>query len=118
MCKVLNKHHAGVPAGAIYIGRGSKWGNLRCCGLRVSCLRNCHRRRTHIMTWDLREWCVNQTEGCAGLVTPVELRPACVTSPARLPAADKATLTKQALPQPAFPGKRRLFRLLGSTGSS
>ncbi|MGB6176113.1 MAG: DUF4326 domain-containing protein [Methylocella sp.] len=27
MCRVLNKHHAGVPAGAIYIGRGSKWGN-------------------------------------------------------------------------------------------
>ena len=27
MCKVLNKHHAGIPAGAIYIGRGSKWGN-------------------------------------------------------------------------------------------
>jgi len=27
MCNVLNKHHAGVPAGAIYIGRGSKWGN-------------------------------------------------------------------------------------------
>ena len=28
MCRVLNKHHAGVPAGAVYIGRGSKWGNL------------------------------------------------------------------------------------------
>jgi len=27
MCRVLNKHHAGIPAGAIYIGRGSKWGN-------------------------------------------------------------------------------------------
>lgn len=27
MCKVLNKHHGGVPAGAVYIGRGSKWGN-------------------------------------------------------------------------------------------
>ncbi len=27
MCKVLNKHHAGVPACARYIGRGSKWGN-------------------------------------------------------------------------------------------
>ena len=27
MCRVLNKHHAGVPAGALYIGRGSKWGN-------------------------------------------------------------------------------------------
>lgn len=27
MCKVLNKHHAGIPAVAIYIGRGSKWGN-------------------------------------------------------------------------------------------
>ncbi|OAH45442.1 hypothetical protein AX777_17705 [Sphingobium yanoikuyae] len=27
MCKVLNKKIAGVPAGAIYIGRGSKWGN-------------------------------------------------------------------------------------------
>jgi hypothetical protein len=27
MCRVLNKHHAGVPADAVYIGRGSKWGN-------------------------------------------------------------------------------------------
>ena len=27
MCRVLNKHHAGVPAGAVYIGRGSKWDN-------------------------------------------------------------------------------------------
>lgn len=27
MCKVLNKHKAGTSAGAVYIGRGSKWGN-------------------------------------------------------------------------------------------
>ncbi len=27
MCEVLNKHKAGVPTGAVYIGRGSKWGN-------------------------------------------------------------------------------------------
>lgn len=27
MCKVLNKHKAGLPEGAVYIGRGSKWGN-------------------------------------------------------------------------------------------
>jgi hypothetical protein len=27
MCKVLNKHKAGTPAGTVYIGRGSKWGN-------------------------------------------------------------------------------------------
>ncbi len=27
MCKVLNKHKTGVPADAVYIGRGSKWGN-------------------------------------------------------------------------------------------
>ncbi|MFP1133318.1 DUF4326 domain-containing protein [Asticcacaulis sp. W401b] len=27
MCKVLNKHRHGVPEGAVYIGRGSKWGN-------------------------------------------------------------------------------------------
>ena len=27
MCRVLNKHHEGVPARAVYIGRGSKWGN-------------------------------------------------------------------------------------------
>ena len=27
MCKVLNKRKSGIPAGAIYIGRGSKWGN-------------------------------------------------------------------------------------------
>ncbi len=28
MCRVLNKKHAGVPAAAVYIGRGSKWGNI------------------------------------------------------------------------------------------
>jgi hypothetical protein len=27
MCSVLNKHKSGVPRGAVYIGRGSKWGN-------------------------------------------------------------------------------------------
>jgi hypothetical protein len=27
ICKVLNKRVTGVPAGAVYIGRGSKWGN-------------------------------------------------------------------------------------------
>ena len=27
MCRVLNKHRHGVPAGAVYIGRGSIWGN-------------------------------------------------------------------------------------------
>jgi hypothetical protein len=27
MCKVLNRHQTGVPSGAVYIGRGSKWGN-------------------------------------------------------------------------------------------
>jgi Domain of unknown function (DUF4326) len=27
MCRVLNKHAAGKHDGAIYIGRGSKWGN-------------------------------------------------------------------------------------------
>jgi len=27
MCKVLNKHSADSHAGAVYIGRGSKWGN-------------------------------------------------------------------------------------------
>lgn len=27
MCKVLNKHTAGSYADAVYIGRGSKWGN-------------------------------------------------------------------------------------------
>lgn len=27
MCRVLNKHHTGIPVGAVYIGRGSKWGN-------------------------------------------------------------------------------------------
>jgi hypothetical protein len=36
MCRVLNKHHAGVPVGAVYIGRGSKWGNLRLRGRRMS----------------------------------------------------------------------------------
>lgn len=27
MCRVLNKRKSGIPAGSIYIGRGSKWGN-------------------------------------------------------------------------------------------
>ena len=27
MCRVLNRHQTGVPSGAVYIGRGSKWGN-------------------------------------------------------------------------------------------
>ena len=27
MCRVLNKHEVGVPPGAVYIGRASKWGN-------------------------------------------------------------------------------------------
>lgn|SRR5579872_1924348 len=27
MCGVLNKHKTGILAGAVYIGRGSKWGN-------------------------------------------------------------------------------------------
>lgn len=27
MPEVLNKRHDGVPPGAVYIGRGSKWGN-------------------------------------------------------------------------------------------
>jgi hypothetical protein len=27
MCKVLNKHQTRIPAHAVYIGRGSKWGN-------------------------------------------------------------------------------------------
>jgi Domain of unknown function (DUF4326) len=27
MCRVLNKHHGAMPPTAIYIGRGSRWGN-------------------------------------------------------------------------------------------
>ena len=27
MCRVLNKRGTGIPVGAFYIGRGSKWGN-------------------------------------------------------------------------------------------
>ena len=27
MCRDLNKHEVGVPAGANYFGRGSKWAN-------------------------------------------------------------------------------------------
>ena len=27
MCRLLNKHHASVPASAVCIGRGSKWGD-------------------------------------------------------------------------------------------
>jgi hypothetical protein len=32
----FNIRRTDMPAGAKYIGRGSKWGNLRSCGLRVS----------------------------------------------------------------------------------
>ena len=27
MCHVLNRHHHGLSGNAVYIGRGSKWGN-------------------------------------------------------------------------------------------
>ncbi len=27
MCRVLNKRHSGGRVGAVYVGRGSKWGN-------------------------------------------------------------------------------------------
>jgi hypothetical protein len=27
MCRVLNKHVCGTPTGAVYIGRGGRWGN-------------------------------------------------------------------------------------------
>ncbi len=27
MPQVLNKHASGIPPGAVYVGRGSKWGN-------------------------------------------------------------------------------------------
>ena len=27
MPRVINKHKSGIPVGAVYIGRGSKWGN-------------------------------------------------------------------------------------------
>lgn len=29
MCKILNKHAVGTPAGAVYVGRGGKWGRSR-----------------------------------------------------------------------------------------
>jgi hypothetical protein len=46
MCKVLNvRRVCRRPApDRVYVGHPSKWGNLRYCRLRVSCLRNCHRR--------------------------------------------------------------------------
>ena len=57
MCKVLNARQVGKrPApDRIYVGRPSKWGNPRFCGLRVSCLRNCHRCQAHMTTCDSRE---------------------------------------------------------------
>jgi hypothetical protein len=45
MCRILNKHHGAMPPTAIYIGRGSRWGNPRSCGRRVSCLPDYHRYR-------------------------------------------------------------------------
>lgn len=31
--RVLNLHHSGVPLGAVYVGRGSKWGNPYVIGI-------------------------------------------------------------------------------------
>lgn len=33
---VLNKHKHGIPQGAVYIGRGSKWGNPFVIGMHGS----------------------------------------------------------------------------------
>ena len=47
MCGVLNKHKVGVPAGAVYIGRGSKWGSLlvRAAGVSRRPARTARQRR-------------------------------------------------------------------------
>ncbi len=47
MCKVLNARQVGKHQAAdrVYVGRPSKWGNLRFCGLRVSSLPDYHRYR-------------------------------------------------------------------------
>jgi hypothetical protein len=57
MCVVMNARHVGKrPAtDRVYVGRPSKWGNLRLRGPRVSCLRNCHRYQAIMTTCDSRE---------------------------------------------------------------
>jgi len=57
MCKVLNAREVGKSPrpDRAYVGRPSKWGNLRLRGWRMSSLRNCHRCRAHMTTCDSRE---------------------------------------------------------------
>ena len=46
---VLNKHHGKIPAGAVYIGRGSKWGNPFVIGTHGDRDAVCEQHRRHLM---------------------------------------------------------------------
>jgi hypothetical protein len=59
-CKVLNKHAAGSQADAVYIGRGSKWGNTFRIGIdadraAVIARYECWLRNQHHLLWALDE---------------------------------------------------------------
>lgn len=47
---VLNKHKSGVPAGAVYIGRGSKWGNPFVIGKDGNRAQVCEKHKQYL--WD------------------------------------------------------------------
>ena len=55
MCKVLNKHMAGSHEDAVYVGRGSKWGNpfrIEIDGDRAAVIAKCEtwlRRQHHLL---------------------------------------------------------------------
>jgi len=65
MPKVLNKYKDGVPAGAVYIGRPSKWGNPFVIGkdgdreeVIAKCWRNPLRLRRRNANWPAKTWFV------------------------------------------------------------
>jgi hypothetical protein len=71
--KILNKHHGNIPPDAVYIGRGSKWGNPFVIGK--------HGTRDEVIE-KYRQWIVNQPQLLSSLH---ELRGkdlACFCSPA------------------------------------
>jgi hypothetical protein len=57
MCKVMNARQVGKRPAAdrVYVGRPTKWGNLRLRGPKVSSLRNCHQCRATMTTSDSLE---------------------------------------------------------------
>lgn len=52
---VLNKHKSGIPAGAIYIGRGSMWGNPFVMGKHGDRDAVCEQHKEHLKRQILNE---------------------------------------------------------------